>query len=228
MSSIDAQRFLQLQQDWQVQLRRTAHSESAEQAATVERWQQRYEQLAARTARLRSEGRWIRGHGDLLSVLSLDRAELTHSKVLAWLLDPGAAHGLGVGLLERLAEHLDLAGLTTEELGAANVRREVGHPDARADLLIEMPSTTIVIENKIDAVEQPDQCRRLVAAFGRVETSYLFLTLSGHAPTTAGTDLDTWNVCSYQQLADWLDEICANNTNASVRSYLQTLERVTR
>lgn len=143
----------------------------------------------------------------MLSVIGHERDELTHSRLLAWLLDPSGSHDLGAGLLQRLAERVGIGPLVDEDAGRARVRREVVHPDGRADLVIDLPEACIGIENKIDAVEQREQCTRMVRAFGTDDAVFLFLTLDGHKPHSAGAHLERWTAVSYSEVAGWIETL---------------------
>lgn len=186
--------------------------------------------MSAQAARLRSRGRWVRGPADLLSVIGRGRDELVHTRLLAWLLDPVGNHGLGAGLLRRLSQHVGVDDLSALDIEEVRIRREVSHPLGRADLIVDLAATTIVVENKIDAPEQPGQCARMVQAFGSDDTRFVFLTLDAAAPTTAGEHADRWVVLSHGQVAVWLAELTeqagADQVSAA-RSYLATLTRLT-
>ena len=192
-------------------------------------WAVRFESMAAQQAALQMEGRWVRGHGDLLWALGLDRAELIHSRALRWFLDPLGAHGLGGALLARLLDHLDLSVPPERELVQASLRREVPHPQGRADLIIDLPEARIVVENKIDAGEQLAQALRMVEAFDTDNTYFVFLTLDGAAPATAHGVQERWTSLSYRTVAGWLDELTTSDTGAgtlAARTYLHTIERI--
>lgn len=185
--------------------------------------------MQGQQATLQMAGRWVRGHADLLWALGLDRHELTHSAALRWLLDPLGAHGLGGGLLRRLLDHLGMAVPPDHELVQATIRREVTHPQGRADLIIDLPEARVVVENKIDAVEQPEQARRMVEAFDSDNAHFVYLTLHGAAPATARGVEDRWTSLPYRTLAAWLDELTSppsGGGSLAARTYLHTIERI--
>ena len=225
----DRAAYQQLQSGWEQAL--TARRERLVDRSGVQAraWAVRFEAMAAQQAALQMDGRWVRGHGDLLWALGLDRSELIHSKALCWLLDPVGAHGLGGALLARLLDHLDMAVPADRELVRARLRREVPHPQGRADLLIDLPAARIVVENKIDAGEQPKQALRMVEAFDTENTAFVYLTLHGTAPTTAHGVEERWTSLSYRTLAGWLEDLSASDTDTAAlaaRTYLQTIERI--
>jgi len=67
------------------------------------------------------------------------------------------AHGLGSRLLSALASscYPDEA---FAELGQAWTEREVARENARIDILVHGPNLTLVLENKVDALESEGQC----------------------------------------------------------------------
>lgn len=112
--------------------------------------------LKRRSARQRHEP----DESCLLELVGLDRDEIAHSKLLAWLLDETAAHGLGERLLvELLREGHLLDGFPG---GAFRVRREAWGSSYRADILIDGDRFVVAIENKIDAPLQPQQLHRML------------------------------------------------------------------
>src|SRR5688572_4715448 len=73
-------------------------------------------------------GLWVSGPGDLLGVLGRQRDELTHSRMIAWLLTPTGRHGLGRSFLRNLLDHVwpgegllqsDLVAVETESTRSA-------------------------------------------------------------------------------------------------------------
>ena len=226
----ERERFEQLTREWQsiVEAReRRLHKRRTRQSA---QWREQFMALQRQAGALMAQGRWVRGPSDLLSVIGRERDELTHSRMLAWLLDPSGNHGLGAALLQRLARRVDIEVLSEEDVGRVRIRREVAHPDGRADLLIELPEFRIVIENKIDAGEAPDQCARVVRAFDTEAAAFVFLTLEGYAPASAGTYADRWTAVSYIEVAAWLEDLSSDFSTGqghAARSYLATLRRLT-
>ena len=84
--------------------------------------------------------------------------------MLAWLLNPTGRHGLGCALVRRMVEHC-----TVEPVPASLAVRTVAFSewrnDREADLVVRGEDFTLVIENKVDASEQPRQCDDLYSNF---------------------------------------------------------------
>lgn len=194
---IDTARFDQVQREWAAIVK----------PRTPDGW--RFAEVKAEAEALVQRGLWVSGPSDMLSVLGRSRDELMHSRLLAWLLVPTNRHGLGRGFLTAFADRLwpndgllrtGTVTVDTEESGSA-VDEEGALREARADIVIRGEGVTIVIENKLDAGEQPAQCERLYWGWAAqaADARYVFLTPSGRAPTTAETDVarSAWQAMSY-------------------------------
>jgi hypothetical protein len=156
---------------------------------------ERFAAVQGEAEALIAASRWTSGPSDLLSVLGRQRDELVHSRMIGWLLVPTNRHGLGRGFLRGLLDHVwpgegllvsgpilvDLEESRTAEDDSGRSR------SARADIVLRGDSLCLVIENKLDAVEQLDQCERLYWAWADqpIETRWLFLTPTGRPPVTA-------------------------------------------
>ena len=156
--------------------------------------------MKAENERLR---RPVVGKPDLpisLGVTRRSRDELTHSAILGWLLDSTSRHGLGNRLVVALLSHLGL------DVGVDHhfvVRREIGGGTARADLALWSGERKVVIENKLDAIEQPWQCQRLADDHPEAQ-ALIFLTPTGRAPATAGAE-DSWHSVRWSVIANLLE-----------------------
>ena len=106
---------------------------------------------------------------NIFQALGVVRAEVRHSQLLAFLLDPTESHRLGDAVLRRFLQR-SIAGVPREranispvdldvlDLDEVDVRREWRHIDV---LVIEPRSKLVVIiENKIDSSEHSDQLQR--------------------------------------------------------------------
>ncbi len=184
--------------------------------------------------RLVSGGLWITGPTDFLGIVGLARHENTHSRMLKWLLTPTARHGLGCGLVERMVEHCRGAPVT-RPLAVRRVSFSVWRNDREADLVVWGQDFTLVIENKVDAAEQPRQCDDLYENFGNENGAlFLFLTPDGRRPSTATTcgARHAFRTVSWPDLRTMLEEAMSQTQPATetteavnvVGNYLQTLE----
>ena len=209
-----------------------------ETGADLVAWEDAFATMVAEEDALRAEGRWTRGPHDLLAIIGRRRSELTHNRMLAWFLDPAAAHGLGVAPLQALLELLDVDAPAPETLARAYVQREVRR-EARgrrtiADLLLDTEDLRVVFEIKVDAHEQNLQGDRLVEAFdGAGETVFVFLTLDGRSPWTGVVHDDRWLALTWRHVMEMMRQVTlerppSGDAATSIAAYLDSLQRIVR
>lgn len=138
--------------------------------------------------RLKAAGLWNPPAGTAMEILGLDWRELPHSRMLCWLLEPTGSHGLGLRMLVAFLRRLGRDDLT-ESLCAEriHVQRELvlqgsdDHRDRRADIVVWVDGTPVVIEMKVGAKESTAQTADLEGHFRKIHSSPLFvyLTLDG-------------------------------------------------
>lgn len=205
----------------------------------------RFAAVKAQADSIIDAGGWTSGPDDLLGVIGRRRDELVHSRVVGWLLVPTNRHALGRRFLRGLLDHVWPA---DNLLADGPVRVELEEPrqavdasglrrSARADIVLRGEALCLVIENKVDAGEQLDQCERLYWAWSDqpVDTRYLYLTPDGRPPTTAfsAEAKAAWRVISYRDLRQVLATVVADaerdvvtTAPSSVLQYLATLSHV--
>lgn len=201
----------------------------------------RFEQAQREARALVDAGLWTSGPADMLSVLGRQRDELMHSRLIGWLLVPTNRHGLGRAVLRGFLDHLwpeeallESGWVIVETEKAGSALDEGGRlREARADIVLRGDGLTLLIENKLDAGEQPDQCERLYWAWASQpgETRWVFLTPSGRPPVTASSDeaKAAWRTMSYTDLRDVVASAVvragASTTTgrATARQYLDSL-----
>ena len=182
---------------------------------------------------------------NLFDVLKIERRELQHSALLAWLLDPSASHGLQDYFLRRFltaaaakAQDDGITGITPLHVDAwelANV--EVATERHNIDILLISNADQIVciVENKIGASEHSSQLKRYLDT---VEREYpdltqfpIFLTPDGIEPESE-KDAERYVALGYQQIADLIDRT-VNTRGSTISSgiaeflaqYARTLRR---
>ena len=219
-------RFRAMQGEWgEISVRRTRVRMAA--------WRGAMSEMRRQHDRLVSDGLWVTGPSDFLAIIDQARAENTHSRMLQWLLKPTGRHGLGCGLVRRLVEHCTgkpaTAFLTVREVAFSQWRN-----DREADLVVWGEDFTLVIENKVDATEQPRQCDDLYANFKNEKAPrFLFVTPDGRKPRTATTpgalrafrtlswpEVRTMIVTALNESRPSADAVAVN----VVRNYLRTLQ----
>ncbi len=203
----------------------------------------RFETVKREAETLVAAGRWVSGPADMLSVLRRHRDELTHSRLIAWLLVPTNRHGLGravlTGFLDALwpEEQLMRIGPVTADLEvpASGIDVVGEEHEARADIVLRSGGMTIVIENKVDAGEGWRQAERLYWSWtwGAVDTRWVLLTPTGRPAESAVSNeaRAAWHTMSYRQFRDIMKaaieraEPTTSIGRATANQYLETLTR---
>ena len=104
-------------------------------------WTTTFAQFVVDQRELRDRGQWYSGPPDLLSVIGRARRETFHCALLAWLMDPGAPHGLGTRYLaEVLKSCFSDVNWDTESLGGTVTECEVVRANSRKSGLPAAPA----------------------------------------------------------------------------------------
>ncbi len=232
--SVHTQEFDRLWQEWTVAKRQQGASATQSRRELVDRWKAAFLDLRAEQEGLLDQGRWVSGPASLLSVIGQSRRETYHCRVLAWLMDPTGRHGLGIHFLELfLRECFPDEEFDSKGLGKATVVCEVPRGRSRADIVVSLPGSTVVIEAKTDAEERPRQCDDLYADFGEeMDPHFVFLSPRGRPPVTASGDaMEAFRTVSFIECRNLLEKALALPRRGtpdeialgSVHNYLRTL-----
>ncbi|MGI8654313.1 MAG: PD-(D/E)XK nuclease family protein [Pyrinomonadaceae bacterium] len=182
---------------------------------------------------------------NILQVLRIERAEIRHSNVLGWLLNPRESHGLSETFVRRFISTLlldneqadfDLSSATVELMDLVDV--EVRREWRNIDLLIHSKANhlVILIENKIRAKESKGQ---LLKYKGIVQQSFpdtkiiipVLLTLEGDEPSEMAQGLGyiPWSHVALYKVATEVIEQQQNripqDAQTFLRHYLSTLRK---
>ena len=183
---------------------------------------------------------------NLFDVLRVDKAEIRHSNVLAWLLSPDGSHGLGPIFLRRFLsrllmesapENLSHTPSQVELMNLADV--EVLREWQHIDVLVRSPGNRwcLLIENKIKSKESKGQLTRYMARVREEMPGYevipVFLTLEGEDPSEAGQKAGFVPLSHVKVLE--LAEVIVKQHNSRIPQdahtflthYLETLRRLT-
>ncbi len=195
-------------------------------------------ELEALTARLETF--------NLFRVLKIERTEIRHSNVLAWLLDPSGTHGLGPNFLRRFLSRTLLdnempkgvptpAEVELMNLAGVEVRREWKHIDA---LVRDRDNDwCMLIENKIDSRESKDQLTRYMdavrAEWPGIRVVPVLLTLEGDEPSKEAKNLGYIPV-SHSEVLEVAEQIIDQQHSripadaaTFLNHYLDVLRRIT-
>lgn len=156
---------------------------------------------------------------NVFEILNLTRAEIRHSRMLCWLLDPEENHGMGDLFLRNILNNYKCeTSLNLEDfLKQPKIDKVIVTPEWKnIDILIDCPKDNVVvaIENKIGAHEHNQgktDKSQLEAYSETLSTKYtdyniikLFLTPDGDEPTQ-----DDWKILTYQDVVDALESALA-------------------
>ena len=192
--------------------------------AVLADWEQSMDSMRRETACLRDQGLWRGGHRTLMHALGLQHREVCLTAGLAWLLDPDGWHGLGSKVLSGLLMRFGLPPAVGYPVKVA-VEETRSAGETRADLVVRMPGTTLLIETKVYADEQPGQCDRLAEAWADENPALVFLSIDGRLPCTAVTSAGLWHRLAWPQVAAVIaDAACGSDCAPGVLDLLATIE----
>lgn len=177
------------------------------------------------------------GKFNLFDVLKITRAEIRHSNMLGWLLNPNENHGLGDaflrGILQRLVENdsdgrYDVFNVLLMDLYSFSVMREWKN----IDILLISPDekTAIAIENKVGSHEHSNQLNRYREILEQEYPEYsrlcVFLTPDGETPS----DVENWDILSYNDIVEVLEEVNARikilpDVDLMIKNYIDIVRR---
>lgn len=177
------------------------------------------------------------GKFNLFDVLKITRAEIRHSNMLGWLLNPNENHGLGDaflrGILQRLIENdsdgrYDVFSVLLMDLYSFSVMREWKNIDIL--LTSSDEKTVIAIENKVGSHEHSNQLNRyretLKKEYPGYCRLYIFLTPDGEEPS----DVENWDVLSYVDVVEVLEDVNARinvlpDVDLMIKNYIDIVRR---
>lgn len=161
---------------------------------------------------------------NFLATINKVNDEVSHSAILAELLNPSGTHGQGIQILK---EFIEISAIKIDSpLENAIVRTEhfCKEENGRIDILLSFgKKECIIIENKVFASDQPEQLARYNnwanrEQFNRVHLVYL--TPEGELPSEQsrkGLDLDQIVLLSYREHIKMLLRNCQTILNAQPR-----------
>jgi len=183
---------------------------------------------------------------NVFRALRIEEAEIRHSNVLAWLLNPEESHGLGDIVLRRVFSNILLkSDINIEGISAAKVELmdfvdiEVRREWRNIDLLIidQTNNFVILIENKIYSRGSPGQLAKYQKLVNEEFPSFLvvpvFLTLTGQQDVE-DEKTNGYISYSYLQLLDVFENLFSQRLSQLaepvaifITQYMDTLRRLT-
>lgn len=164
------------------------------------------------------------GEFNVFETLNIINAEIRHSSVLSWLLDPTANHGLGDYFLKQFLKHfvttnksilhdlISLFDIETFNFSNIEIRREWRNIDLLIIVENDNCKLLITIENKIKSSEHSSQLQRYREIINNDFKDYLklFIYLT---PENAIPSDENWLPFDYSTIANLIDTVVKNKNS---------------
>lgn len=165
-----------------------------------------------------------------------------HSRLLATLLNPKASHGLGNEFLKSFLTALQLPENYITYCKEQIVERPIGEvtetTGGRIDIILEDREHAVIIENKINAGDQPNQLLRYhnygVKMFGENNFKLVYLTLHGSDPSASslgGEHFEFIKLSYEQDILKLLEEFVQSQppkpVHYTIKDYITIIKQLT-
>ena len=190
---------------------------------------------------LESLAKWT-NEFNLFDVLKISQAEIRHSNMLSWLLNPNESHGLGdsvlYGVVVKLSRDVDKKTslrFLSSDLYSMNVYREWNHIDIL--LVSHQCKLVLVIENKVGSHEHDSNNteesqlvtykRKINSQYKDYSKMFVYLTPDGERPTD-----EEWITLNYTDVVGVLENVCQSRYNSIgkdesllIKNYINTIKK---
>ena len=177
--------------------------------------------------------RWLTGV-NIFEILGITSAEIRHSRILAWLLDPRESHNLGDKFFKKILmkvidnnlffETIKPAEIILKDFSKAEVYRE---SKSNIDVLYinKEHRINLVIENKTFTSDHDNQLRKyrrfIENSYADYRNIYIYLTPNGDEPIDADAEEKRfWRLLSYQDISDIVEELYVDEVDNEKVSYI--------
>ena len=187
---------------------------------------------------------------NIFSLLGVERLEVgTHSAILVDLLDPQGTHGQGDLFLKNFFQIYVLGDLDYATGQNWIIEKEKVTSWGNLDIVLSESAQKrcVVIENKIDAMDQPGQLARYYrwiqegSPYSLKKSRLIYLTIGGFHPTASSFQIDgirdieikeirdklilmSWKTDIRKWLRESLGEVQASGVRETLRQYLKIIE----
>jgi hypothetical protein len=155
---------------------------------------------------------------NIFEILKISRAEIRHSNVLAWLLNPNENHTLGDMFVKKLFQYF-VKGLSFTNKASMDlllmdfysftVLREWKNIDIL--MISDQEKVIVAFENKVGTSEHDNQLQRYKDILNKEYPNYtkflIYLTPDGDTPSD-----NDWEILTYEDVANTLSDICNRNS----------------
>ncbi|MDQ7948455.1 MAG: PD-(D/E)XK nuclease family protein [Pedobacter sp.] len=177
------------------------------------------------------------GRFNMFKICGVNHYENTHSGIIAEFLNPNGSHGLKYVMLECFLETLgDFYSIENFNYQRVRVHTEHSTEEGRIDILLEdNQNKAIVIENKIYAIDQPEQLKRYNRYAQTYKNGYqiFYLTLDGDPASEQSCGNILYQPISYRDdIIKWLEKCvaCASRhplVRETIIQYINHLRQLT-
>lgn len=179
---------------------------------------------------------------NIFSILKVERREVnTHSSFIAELLNPKGSHGQKDLFLKEFINEVKEKEAKIKKIDTTSANVKVEHSigpisenkdsGGRIDILVESGNSTFLIENKIDAVEQPNQLLRYYN-YKKENVGLFYLTLFGEE-SNSDFSKEKYRCISYEKtIISWLNS-CKEKVkhlpilNETIEQYIKLIKKLT-
>ena len=163
--------------------------------------------LAAEIDLLKEGGRWREPSFNIFDVLGFPhkRLELIHSNILAWLFDRNKAHNMGMDFLRGFLHQF--FGLKLGKKERIWISPEHQEGEDRPDIIVEGNHWLLLIENKVDSSEGPNQSRRYYDRWSRRLGKRKTLCFAWITPDGWQPECPHFKAISYSEITGLLEKM---------------------
>lgn len=165
---------------------------------------------------------------NIFDVLKVADAEIRHSNMLAWLLDPNANHGLGDRILKCLInwyadEYISTPDEAVELLMTNNYSFNIRREWRNIDIVLISTEAKVIftIENKVYSSERDGQLEKYKDIVEQQFTGYkhyfLYLTLEGDESSIP----EIWHSVGYEKIIDWTELSLESSLRPEVKQLIE-------
>lgn len=195
--------------------------EKRDESRRVKEFRGNFNNLISRVNNAKKDGRWRKTYFNLFEVLGNHRHEDTHSNVIAWLLNPEEAHGIGDlfirAFLEKVFNKKNLPPFSNVKV---TIRKKHGDGN-QPDIVVESNNGWLVIENKIDSTEGINQTIKYAKQFkskGIIDENVFLAYLTPYNQKPESPD---FKHVSYRIIRDLLENIqFQGDSNFLIRHFI--------
>lgn len=177
--------------------------------------------------------RWLTGV-NIFEILGITSAEIRHSRVLAWLLDPRESHKLEDKFFKKILmkvfdNNLSFATIKPTEIILKDFSKAEVYRESKNNIDVLYTNKehriNLVIENKTFTSDHDNQLRKyrkfIENSYAGYRNIYIYLTPNGDAPIDADVEeRQFWSLLSYQDISDILEELYVDEIDNEKVSYI--------